>query len=80
MTVTKNLFSVSSPAKPHKQLFRAIKILTHRSRNGSNSPAERVEVVPRPFGSVDLLCQLFCKNGLGVGHVKVSQVNKQFAH
>lgn len=53
---------------------------THRSRDRTDCPAQRVEVLPRPLGAVDLLLQLLGENVLGVVDVQVSEVHEELTH
>lgn len=46
--------------------------------NTSDSPAERVQVLPRPLGSVNLVVELLCHNHLRVHIVQVSQVHYKY--
>jgi hypothetical protein len=39
---------------------------THRARNRTDSPTQGVEVLPRPFGSINLFCKLLSQNDFSV--------------
>jgi hypothetical protein len=68
--------------------------LTHSSRDGSNSPAQRIEVVPGPLGTVnlnvswindgqqlaDLFRQLVRHDRLGIRNVQMCQVDQYLSH
>ena len=52
-------------------------LLRHGSRNRSDCPAQRVEVVPRPLGAIDLVLELVQHDVLRVVVVEVGQVDER---
>lgn len=55
-------------------------LLVHGPADGTDGPAERVQVPPRPFSSVHLVVQLLRHDALRVGIVQVSQVHCRRKH
>jgi hypothetical protein len=81
MTVTKNRFSVSSSEKDLRSTLQRITLgLTHSTRYRTDSPTKSIEVVPRPFATVDLLAQLVEKYLLHIHDVQVCEINEQLSH
>ena len=54
--------------------------LVHGSRDGTDSPAQRVAVHPRPFGSINLLSQFINHDGLRIDHIQMGQVDQALAY
>ena len=50
-------------------------LLVHGSTDGTDGPTERVQVPPRPLGSVHLVVQLLGHDAFRVGVVQMSQVH-----
>lgn len=55
-------------------------LLVHGPADGTDGPAERVQVPPRPLRPVHLVVQLLSHDTLRVGIVKVSQVHCRTKH
>lgn len=54
-------------------------LLMHRPTDGADGPAQRVEVLPGPFGAVDLVMKLLCHDSLSVSIIQMSQVHYRTA-
>ena len=52
-------------------------LLVHGSTDGTDGPTERVQVPPRPLGSVHLVVQLLGHDAFRVGVVQMSQVHTE---
>ena len=54
--------------------------LMHGARYGADSPAQSVQILPRPLGAVHLIGQLLGHDGLCVRAVEMCQVDQCFPH
>lgn len=50
-------------------------LLMHRSTDGSNGPAQCVEVLPGPFSAIDLVMKLLCHYSFCVSIIQMSEVH-----
>ena len=53
-----------------------MKVYTHGTRDRANSPAQSVQVIPRPFCAVDLFGKLGRQNHLRIVDVQVGQIHQ----
>lgn len=50
-------------------------LLMHRSTDGTNGPAQHVQVSPRPLGAIHLVVKLLCHDAFSISIVQMSQIH-----